>query len=140
LGEQLSVVTRRQLLTLGLTDRAMQYRFRPGGPWQVLLPGIYLGTNGPPSRRQKEMAALLYGGPGSVVTGPVALMHHGIRSPLPLDAIDVLVPAPRQRRDVGFVRLQRTARMPSRIASAGPGRRARRTGQPGAREDGSAGG
>ncbi len=120
MDKQLSVVTRRQLLTLGLTDRAMRHRIRPGGPWQVLLPGIYLGANGPPSMGQKEMAALLYGGPGSVVTGPAALLHHSIRSPLPPDAIDVLVPAQRQRRDVGFVRLQRTARMPPRIASAGP--------------------
>ena len=120
LDKQLSVVTRRRLLTLGVTDRAMQYRARPGGPWQVLLPGIYLGANGPPSMRQKEMAALLYGGPGSVVTGPAALMHHCIRSPLTLDAIDVLVPVRRQRRDVNFVRLQRTARMPLKIAAAGP--------------------
>jgi len=120
LDRQLSVVTRRQLLTLGLTDRAMQYRVRPGGPWQVLLPGIYLSANGPPSMGQKEMAALLYGGPGSVITGPAALMHHSIRSPLRLDAIDLLVPAQRQRRDVSFVRLQRTARMPPKIASAGP--------------------
>jgi len=120
LDKQLSVVARRQLLTLGLTDRAMQYRTRPGGPWQVLLPGIYLGANGPPSMRQKEMAALLYGGPGSVVTGQAALLHHSIRSPLALDAIDVLVPVRRQRRDVSFVRLQRTARMPPKIVAAGP--------------------
>jgi hypothetical protein len=120
LDKQLSVATRRQLLTLGLTDRAVQYRARLDGPWQVLLPGIYLGVNGPPSMKQKEMAALLYGGPGSVITGPTALMHYSIRSQAPFDAIDVLIPAERQRRDAGFVRLQRTARMPLKIAWAGP--------------------
>jgi hypothetical protein len=120
LDQQLAVATRRQLLALGLTDRVVQYRVRPGGPWQVLLPGVYLGTNGPPSMRQKELAALLYGGPGSVITGPAALMHHSIRSPAPLDAIDVLIPAERQRRDAGFVRFQRTARMPPRTARSGP--------------------
>jgi hypothetical protein len=120
LDKQLAVATRAQLLTLGLTDRAMQYRVRPGGPWQPLLPGVYLSTNGPPSFQQKEMAALLYAGPGSLITGAAALMHHSIRSPVAPDAIEVLVPAKRQRRDVDFVRLQRTTRMPVKVASAGP--------------------
>lgn len=43
LDQQLSVVSRGQLLSLGMNDNAMQYRVRPGGPWQVLLPGVYLG-------------------------------------------------------------------------------------------------
>ena len=119
LGKQLSVASRAQLLSLGLSDRVVQYRLRAGGPWQVLLPGVYLSTNGPASFRQREVAALLYAGPGSLVTGPAALMHHSIRSPAAPDAIDVLVPTQRQRRDVGFVRLQRTARMPAKASSAG---------------------
>src|SRR2546421_6526826 len=82
LDKQLSLATRRQLLTLGVTDRAMQYRTRPGGPWQVLLPGIYLGASGPPSMRQKEMAALLYGGPGAVGTRPAAPMRNPAPQPL----------------------------------------------------------
>ena len=80
LDKQLSVVSRGQLLALGMTDNAMQYRIRAGGPWQVLLPGVYLTLSGTPSLRQKEMAALLYAGPGSLITGPVALLHHSIRS------------------------------------------------------------
>ena len=43
-----------------MNDRAMQYRLRPGGPWQALLPGIYLTVTGTTSSEQKEMAALLY--------------------------------------------------------------------------------
>ena len=35
LEKQLSVVSRGQLLTRGMTDNAMQYRVRPGGPWQA---------------------------------------------------------------------------------------------------------
>ena len=66
------------------------------------------------------MAALLYAGPGSLITGPTALMHHSIRSGADLDVIDVLVPAERQRHSTGFARLHRTARMPSRTASIGP--------------------
>jgi hypothetical protein len=102
-----------------------QYRVRTGGPWQFLLPGIYLTASGMPSLRQKEMAALLYAGPGSVVTGPVALLHHSIRSDPSMDVIDVLVPAERQRLSTGFARIQRTARsMPARIAWSGPVRMA----------------
>lgn len=78
LDKQLSVVSRGQLLALGMTDRAMQHRVRAGGPWQPLLPGVYLGVSGAPSQPQKEMAALLYAGPGSLITGPVALHHREV--------------------------------------------------------------
>jgi very-short-patch-repair endonuclease len=120
LDRQLSVASRRQLLSLGMKDTAMQYRVRQGGPWQTLLPGIYLTTSGLPSFAQKEMAALLYAGPGSLITGPVALMHHCIRSNGNLNVIDMLVPVDRQRLSTGFVRLHRTARIPTRTCSAGP--------------------
>ena len=120
LDKQLAVISRGQLLTLGMTDSAMQYRVRPGGPWQALLPGVYLAVSGTPSLQQKEMAALLYAGPGSLITGPVALLHHSIRSAPNLDLIDVLVPIERQRSSTGFARLHRTARMPPRMSSRGP--------------------
>jgi hypothetical protein len=120
LGQQLSVVSRGQLLGLGMKDNAMQWRVRAGGPWQALLPGVYLGLTGAPNLLQKEMAALLYAGPASLVTGPLALMHHGLRSPLTLETVDVLVPTGRQRLSTGFVRLHRTRRMPSRMVSSGP--------------------
>jgi hypothetical protein len=121
LDKQSSVVSRGQLLALGMKDAAMQYRLRRGGPWQTLLPGVYLTLSGVPSLSQKEMAALLYAGPGSIVTGPTALMHHSIRYGSAVDGgIDVLVPASRQRLSTGFVRLHRTARMPSRVCSSGP--------------------
>jgi hypothetical protein len=121
LEKQSSVVSRGQLLALGMKDTAMQYRVRVGGPWQVVLPGVYLAASGTPSVSQKELAALLYAGPGSIVTGPTALMHHSIRSGSAVDdGIDVLVPASRQRLSTGFVRLHRTARMPIRVCSSGP--------------------
>jgi hypothetical protein len=120
LETQFCVVSREQLLTLGMTDRAMQYRIRAGGPWQALLPGVYLGVTGTPNLPQKEMAALLYAGAGSLITGPVALMHYGIRAAPDLETIDVLTSAARHRSDAGFARLHRTHRMPSQIASSGP--------------------
>jgi hypothetical protein len=120
LDQQFSVVSRGQLLSLGMKDSALQWRVRAGGPWQGLLPGVYLGLTGAPNLLQKEMAALLYAGPGSLITGPLALMHHGLRSPGLLEMVDVLVPARRQRLSTGFVRLHRTHRMPSRMVSTGP--------------------
>jgi hypothetical protein len=121
LEKQHSVVSRSQLLSLGLTDNVMQYRVRRGGPWQTLLPGVYLGASGVPSLPQKEIAALLYAGPGSLITGPMALMHHSIRSgSVANDVIDVLVPAERRRLTTGFVRVHRTARMPTGVSSSGP--------------------
>ena len=62
---------------------------------------------------------MLYAGPGSVITGPAALRCHYIGKTVP-DMIDVLVPADRQRRDAGFVRLHRTTRLPERSGRVGP--------------------
>jgi hypothetical protein len=120
LDQQFSVASRGQLLGLGMKDTAMRWRVRAGGPWQALLPGVYLSVTGAPNLPQKEMAALLYAGPGSLITGPAALMHHGLRSPGMLETVDVLVPAGRQRHSTGFVRLHRTARVPARFVTSGP--------------------
>jgi hypothetical protein len=120
LDQQFSVVSRGQLLALGMKDTAMQWRVRAGGPWQPLLPGVYLGLTGAPNLLQQEMAALLYAGPRSLITGPVALMHRGLRSPGVLEMVDVLVPAGRQRLSTGFARLHRTYRMPSQMVASGP--------------------
>jgi hypothetical protein len=78
-----------------------------------------MAATGAPTTLQQEMAALLYAGPGSVITGPAALRSHHIRTEL-TEFVDVLVPSARQRRDTNFVRLHRTSRMPARIWEAGP--------------------
>jgi hypothetical protein len=78
-----------------------------------------MAATGAPTTLQQEMAALLYAGPGSVITGPAALRSHHIRTEL-TEFVDVLVPSTRQRRDTNFVRLHRTTRMPGRIWEAGP--------------------
>jgi hypothetical protein len=119
LEQQLEVITRRQALDVGLTRHALGHRLRPGGPWRSLLPGVYLAATGTPTPLQEEMAALLYAGSGSVVTGPAALRSHHIGKAIP-DHIDVLLPAETKRRDAGFVRLHRTTRLPERIWQVGP--------------------
>ena len=113
------MVARHQAQAAGLSQNALRHRLRPGGPWRSLLPGVYLAVTGTPTPLQQEMAALLYAGPGSLITGPAALRCHHLGTAEP-DLIDVLVPAARQRQDAGFVRLHRTGRMPERIWDRGP--------------------
>ena len=117
--QQLDVISRRQALAAGVTDNALRHRLRPGGPWRGLLPGVYMAANGAPTTLQQEMAALLHAGDGSLVTGPAALRSHDIRTEV-TEIVDVLVPAARQRRDTGFVKLHRTTRMPEKFWETGP--------------------
>ena len=118
LSKQYCVVARAQALGCGMTEKAVRYRLRDGGPWQSLLPGVYLTHTGSPSEDQREMAALLYAGPYGVLTGAAALRRFGLAGPR-TDLVDVLVPASAQRRDAGFARIHRTARLPESVAVAG---------------------
>ncbi|HYB15723.1 MAG TPA: hypothetical protein VEF71_09660 [Streptosporangiaceae bacterium] len=119
LGRQVDVITRGQARAAGVTDNALRHRLRPGGPWRALLPNVYIAATGEPSRAQQQMAAQLYGGPRSVITGPAAALCHRIRAP-ESEFVDVLVPLGWQRRDAGFARLHRTSRLPERVHRFGP--------------------
>ena len=112
LGKQHKVVSRRQIMTCGMTRDMLNRRSRPEGQWQRLLPGVYLTVTGTPTTDQRDMAALLYAGPGAVITGPAALRRFGLRAPR-ADAVDVLVTARRRRQSTGFVTVHRTTRVPS---------------------------
>ncbi|HEX8006836.1 MAG TPA: hypothetical protein VF482_10455 [Trebonia sp.] len=90
---------------------SVERRITPEGPWQKLLPGVYLTVTGRPAEDQREVAALLYAGPESVITGPTAIRRHRLRSPGP-DMIDVLIPWAVRRQSTGFVRVHRTRQMP----------------------------
>ncbi len=118
LRAQYNVIARRQSLACGMTDRALGHRIRSGGPWQRLLPGVYLVTTGTPTFDQQDQAALLYAGPGSVLTGTAALRRHGLRAPQ-TGIVDVLVVGRRQRQSAGFVKIHYTYRMPDLVCSAG---------------------
>lgn len=111
LRKQQQVVGRSQALACGMTPGALRHRTRSGGPWQRLLPGVYLAATGTPTTEQKEIAALVYAGSGSVITGPAALRHHRVRGP-DWHVVTVLIPARREARNVAFVRVRRTTRMP----------------------------
>jgi very-short-patch-repair endonuclease len=114
------VVSRYQALEFGLTKDMLRHRIRPGGPWQRLLPGVYMAQTGTPTIDQRETAAILYGGPVSVLTGAAALRHHGLPSPRGgAVAMDLLVPICRKRQSVGFVVVHRTSTFPSLVGCRG---------------------
>jgi very-short-patch-repair endonuclease len=108
---QHDVIARAQALERGFSREQVRYRLRDGGPWQRFLPGVYLTHTGLPSADQRDMGALLYAGPRAVLTGFASLRRSGLVLPQ-TDAVDVLVPVDVQKRDVRFVRVHRTARLP----------------------------
>jgi hypothetical protein len=116
---QYAVVTRSQALECGMTRGAIAYRLKPDGPWRQLLPGVYLTVTGSVTSDQRDVAALLYAGPRSVITGSVAVRRHNLRC-ADLNMLDVLVPADSRRKSAGFVQIQRTTRMPGDLYTTGP--------------------
>ncbi|MFD6420000.1 hypothetical protein [Streptomyces sp. NPDC060194] len=59
---QRRVLTEAQLRDHGVTRAAAAERCRPGGPWQQLLPGVYLLHDGAPSDEERLHASLMYAG------------------------------------------------------------------------------
>jgi hypothetical protein len=111
LSRQHGVITRAQAMACGLTDKAIRHRIRSDGPWRPLLRGVYVTQTGTPGPDQLDVAALLYAGPGSVLTGEAALCRFGLGAPRPA-RVDVLVPALSRHASRGFVRIHRCARLP----------------------------
>ncbi|THA37167.1 hypothetical protein [Streptomyces sp. A1547] len=124
---QFNLATRHQLVSAGVPDGTITSRTRPGGPWQRLLPRVYLLQTGPPDHRQRALAAVLYAaepaadplsGDTAVLTGGAALALLGIRD-VPHAPADVLVRAPRRLTGTPEVRPLATARWPRTIAVSG---------------------
>jgi hypothetical protein len=116
---QYAVVARSQALECGMTRGTIEYRLRPDGPWRQILPGVYVTVTGTATADQRDMAALLYAGPQSVITGPVAVRRHNLRC-AGLNVLDVLVPADTRRKSTVYVQIQRTSRMPRDVCTTGP--------------------
>lgn len=113
-GDQDGLITRTQAVAAGMSasavDRALRNR------WQVVLPGVYASFTGPLSVIHRLRAAVLYGGPGAMVTGPMACALSGFNyAPDPNGIVDVLVGLARQRVDTGFVRMHRSSRVPKQL-------------------------
>ena len=79
---------------------------------------MYLTVTGTPTRRQREIAALRYAGPGSILTGVAALRLHEVRAP-DSGVLTVLIPRGRAREDRSFVRVWPTTRMPGYVCVDG---------------------
>lgn len=112
------VVSRSQALRCGVTPAAIRQRTEFSRPWRRLLPGVYLTATGRATPDQLQVAALLYAGGGSMLTGTSALRRLGVRVP-PRDRLLVLVPAGRRRRSTSFVTIWPTTRMPDSYLSEG---------------------
>ena len=113
LQAQHQVITRRQALLCGMPHSTVDRYIAADGPWQRLLPGVYLAVTGTVTQDQRDMAALLYAGQPSLITGSAAVRRHRLSPPGP-DVVDVLIPWNRHRQSTGFVRMHRTRRMPER--------------------------
>ncbi|WP_406000856.1 hypothetical protein [Streptomyces sp. NBC_00829] len=132
------VLSAAQLRALGVSPARATAQCRPGGPWQVLLPGVFLLHPGQPTGEERLRGALLYAGrpvipaqgeaPNaspcgeSVVTGLAALALHQFSSAPPLlslDRIDVLVPRTRRLRSTGYARLVRAHTLPRPVEITG---------------------
>jgi very-short-patch-repair endonuclease len=119
LKRQEQVISRSQALACGMTAGAFRRRTDPEGPWQRLLPGVYLTVTGTATRNQREIAALRYAGDRSVITGLTALRRIGIRVP-DRDQVTLLVPTGRHVRSVSYVTIWQTIRMPELVMYRGP--------------------
>ncbi|MFJ8081159.1 hypothetical protein ACIQ6Y_11060 [Streptomyces sp. NPDC096205] len=133
------VLTAAQLRSHGVTAAEVSEQCRPGGPWQQILPGVFLLHPGPPTSEERLHAVLLYAAretpsstgvpvqPGAdephrpgyteaMITGLAALTLHGFSASPPLlslERIDVLVPRLRRLRSTGCVTIVRTPDMPT---------------------------
>jgi RNase P/RNase MRP subunit POP5 len=104
---QAQIVTRRQLMSFGISDVAT-YRKIKKGEWQRVLPGVCALTTGPLSTEQRRIAAILYAGSLAQLTGLCALHWYGFRHAPTTAHMHVLVPHGTRRRSTGFVIVQRT--------------------------------
>jgi len=118
LQAQRQVITRKQALLCGMPHSTVDRYAAPAGRWQRLLPGVYLAVTGTATQDQRDMAALLYAGRRSLLTGSAAMRRHHLRPAGP-DVVDVLIPWERSRQSAGFVRIHRTQRMPERLFATG---------------------
>ncbi len=118
LRDQDGVISRAEAFGCGMTPSELRHRIRRGGPWQRLLPGVYLAVTGAPTEDQAGIAALRYAGPGAVITGLAALRRHGVRVPTSND-VTVLVPMGRVRRPWPRITVRPTARMPEFVMADG---------------------
>jgi hypothetical protein len=107
------LVSRRQVLSLGVSEGTVRRRIEAGGRWQVVLPGVYATFTGSLAPRQRLRAGLLHAGDQAMLCGVTAAELHGLRYlPRHDGSVHVLVPDGTKVRSLGFVRVHRTTGVP----------------------------
>ena len=111
--DQHGVLSAIQAVSCGLSRETMRRRVLRG-LWQRPIPGVYALQSGPPNRLQWLIAAQLYAGEGSVLTGRAALGVYGFEAGAPADhgPLHALVPHGMRRQNVVCLRITRTTRVP----------------------------
>ncbi|GAA2227847.1 hypothetical protein GCM10010232_12250 [Streptomyces amakusaensis] len=130
------VLSAGQLRAHGFTPAQAAARVRPGGPWQALLPGVYLLHRSAATSQERLHGVLLYAGRPAVpsqggtappygtamITGLAALALHQFAAAPPLldlEHIDVLVDRTRRLRSTGCARIVRAQEMPEPVEVTG---------------------
>ncbi|MFD1812074.1 hypothetical protein [Rhodococcus gannanensis] len=109
------VIRSHKLKELGVAPSTISARCLEGGTWQRILPGFVLLHNGFPTQLERSTAALMYGGPGSMLTGHAALAAHGHRRSASMSDVHLLIPADTKRTSAAFVTTERTWRPPEPV-------------------------
>ncbi|MBM7788119.1 type IV toxin-antitoxin system AbiEi family antitoxin domain-containing protein [Tenggerimyces flavus] len=107
------VVRGRELERLGIARQTISYRTAVNGSWQRVLPGIVATHSGPTTMTQRLIAAHLYAGTGSILTGLTALRLYGVRAAANCTTAHLLIPHDRRRAARSYVVVERTRRLPS---------------------------
>ena len=115
---QLHLITAAQLTTLGVPRSAVSRSDELGGMFTWVLPGIHrVDGRGPLTPDQRDLAALLYGGSESGLTGAGVLRRRGVRAAAhpafgPSDHAHLLVPHHCKRASRVFAQVERTVWVP----------------------------
>lgn len=109
-----AIATHAALIEAGVPSSTIMRRISPTGPWQRLVPGVVLAHRGIPTRYERRLGALAYGGPDAQLTGLSALAEHGVQMARRLgdDRVHLLVPHKSHRTSHGFAHVSRTRRLP----------------------------
>lgn len=105
---QHGVFSRKQALRAGLTKQAIKSRARRG-TWRRLYPGVYTAGQGSLNRLASLWAAVLYAGPGAVLSHETAAELHGLVDEPP-GPIHVSIPSQRRATAARGLHVHRTSR------------------------------
>ena len=117
-ARQLGLITSAQLASLAVPRSTIAWSEQVGGMFTWVLPGVHrCEGSGPLTRDQENLASVLYGGFGSMLSGARGLALYGVRAARRGSFGGdqrglVLVPHERKRSSREFARIERTLWMP----------------------------